>query len=464
MTKFALVLIVIFSLYTNCFGQSIGGTLSGMPGREVRLFGFKGFEAYPISETMADQNGSFMLKYGFGDVGMGYLMGPDDSSFFVILSGEDTEIRGETFTVPQGIKITKGQNNLWFEQFATEHPRREQALSAWVYLKNMYSQDSLFARNADPRAAITTEINRIKNEDEAFLASLPVDSFVRMYLMTRKLVSSVSIIAQFRTEEIPGAIQALRELDLNDPRLYRSGLLSDVLESHVWLIENSGRPLDSVFVELNISVDAMVSQLSANTALLNEIMDYVFDLLEKRSLFTAAEHLALSLLNNHEDKLSDRLSDKLETYRAMRIGNTAPDFEFPDGTIRPEGITAGRLSEISSDYVLVVFAAGWCPNCQATIPELASKYAAWKQQGVEVVMVSLDDSRDSFGRFASGFPFISTTDLTGWDGPIVSAYHVQSIPSMFLLDRDRKILLRPNSVQHMDAWVDWHLVQGNPLR
>lgn len=208
----------------------------------------------------------------------------------------------------------------------------------------------------------------------------------------------------------------------------------------------------------------MVSQLSANTVLLNEIMDYMFDLLEKRSLFTAAEHLALSLLNNHEDKLSDRLSDKLETYPAMRIGNTAPDVEFPDGTIRPEGITAGRLSEITSDYVLVVFAAGWCPNCQAMIPELASKYSAWKKQGLEVVMVSLDHTRDSFGRFASGFPFISTNDLKGWDSPIVSAYHVHSIPSMFLLDCDRKILLRPNSVQHMDAWVDWYLVQGNPIR
>jgi hypothetical protein len=32
-----------------------------------------------------------------------------------------------------------------------------------------------------------------------------------------------------------------------------------------------------------------------------------------------------------------------------------------------------------------------------------------------------------------------------------------------LLDEQRKILLRPNSVKQMDAWVDWYLVQGNPM-
>jgi len=32
-----------------------------------------------------------------------------------------------------------------------------------------------------------------------------------------------------------------------------------------------------------------------------------------------------------------------------------------------------------------------------------------------------------------------------------------------LLDEQRKILLRPNSVKQMDAWVDWYLVQGNSI-
>ena len=29
------------------------------------------------------------------------------------------------------------------------------------------------------------------------------------------------------------------------------------------------------------------------------------------------------------------------------------------------------------------------------------------------------------------------------------------------MDSNLQILLRPNSASHMDAWVDWHLVEGN---
>jgi hypothetical protein len=32
---------------------------------------------------------------------------------------------------------------------------------------------------------------------------------------------------------------------------------------------------------------------------------------------------------------------------------------------------------------------------------------------------------------------------------------------MYLLDDKREILLRPNSVGHLEAWVDAYLVQGN---
>ena len=40
-------------------------------------------------------------------------------------------------------------------------------------------------------------------------------------------------------------------------------------------------------------------------------------------------------------------------------------------------------------------------------------------------------------------------------------YYIFSTPTMFLLDSKREIILRPNSVNQMDAWVDWYLVQGN---
>lgn len=87
---------------------------------------------------------------------------------------------------------------------------------------------------------------------------MDLKSYVAWYLPIRKLVSDVSIVAQYRTEEIPSTIEIFRKLDYTYERLYRSGFLRDAIESHFWLLENSGKSLDSVFIEMKFSIDAMM--------------------------------------------------------------------------------------------------------------------------------------------------------------------------------------------------------------
>ena len=99
----------------------------------------------------------------------------------------------------------------------------------------------------------------MKAEDDAFIAKLPEDSFISWYLPARKLVSSVSTVAQYRPAEIPAAISAFRTLDHADDRFFKSGLLKEAIEGHFWLIENSGWPLDTVFIEMEKSIDAFKS-------------------------------------------------------------------------------------------------------------------------------------------------------------------------------------------------------------
>jgi peroxiredoxin len=280
----------------------------------------------------------------------------------------------------------------------------------------------------------------------------------------RKLVSSVSTIAQYRTHEIPAAIASFRSMDYTDPRLYKSGLLRETIEAHVWLIENSGRSLDSVFIELNISIDYMIENLLPAEKKFNEITDYLFKLLEQRSLFKSSEYLALKVLNETSCTINNDLASQLESYRVMKIGNFAPDFTFKEDAITPGYQTdksAKKLSDLTSQYTVVVFGASWCPACSQELSDISLMYNKWKDYGVEVVFVSLDEDKQTFKRFADKFPFISVCDYKMWESPIVKNYHVFATPTMYLLDSNREILLKPNSASHMDSWVDWFLVQKN---
>ena len=46
------------------------------------------------------------------------------------------------------------------------------------------------------------------------------------------------------------------------------------------------------------------------------------------------------------------------------------------------------------------------------------------------------------------------------ESPVVKSYHVFATPAIYLLNNKREILLCPNSVNQLDAWIDWYFVQG----
>jgi thiol-disulfide isomerase/thioredoxin len=302
---------------------------------------------------------------------------------------------------------------------------------------------------------------------------LPADSYTRWYLPVRRLVGSTSSLAQHQVEEIPAALAAFRRLNYADNRLYKSGLYKESLENHFWLIENSGRSIDSVFLEMQRSIDSLLPGLSAHEERFNQVVDFLFDLLERHSHFAASEYLAISVLNQTRCTLNGDLARQLETYRAMKKGNIAPDIIFGDHIRLPLDrqndqttiqVQPKRLSEVKAKYYAVAFGASWCPKCRSELPELLGAYSKWKSHGLEVIYISLDDRKEDFEKFTIDWPFSSYCDYQKWESRAAVDYYVYATPSLFLLNENRQILLRPQSVKQLDAWVDWYLARANPVR
>ncbi len=76
----------------------------------------------------------------------------------MILSGEDIELKGEALSLTESLNTLKGKENMAFSLYVAEHPRREQALSAWKYLEKIYQLDSLFSVQQLPKSAIEKEM------------------------------------------------------------------------------------------------------------------------------------------------------------------------------------------------------------------------------------------------------------------------------------------------------------------
>lgn len=459
--KLPVLFFCILSISANA-QYMITGDFPQLAGQQVRLAGFEGFKIYNIDSIRVSEKGVFKLKYADKDRGMGYLSTADNKAYFVVLANENIKLKGEVLSTPESIVTISGKENQLFVQYAIDHPKREQALSAWVYLRKIYQADSLFAKQKYQLQIIETEILHIKQEDSDFLKSFDPESYVSWYLPTRKLVSSVSTVAQYQTEEIPATLAEFRKLDYTDERLYKSGLLKDAIESHFWLLENMGQPLEGVYKEMSISIDFMIANLSGDEKKFNEITKYLFNLLEQHSLLQASEYLAIKVLTQNSCTVNDDLAKQLESYRAMKKGNTAPDIVFSGEVLKSGSVIKkpDRLSEIEAEYKVVIFGASWCPKCIEELSQIPQLYGKWKSKGVEVVFISLDTDAAIYQSSVKIFPFISTCDYQKWNTKGAKDYYVFATPTMFMLDKSRTIILRPNSVKQIDAWVDFYIGKG----
>jgi thiol-disulfide isomerase/thioredoxin len=273
---------------------------------------------------------------------------------------------------------------------------------------------------------------------------------VYWYLPTRKLLSEVDAIVKSRPKEIPATIAAFRSLNYNEAKLYKSGLLKDALESHFWLLENMGAPLDTVYQEMKISIDYLIPNLLSNEAHLNEVTKFLFNLFEKHSLFNASEYLAIKLLTQNSCVINNDFARQLEMYRAMKIGNKTPNIVFENVT-KP----FTQLADLKSNYKLIVFGASWCSKCKEEIPKLLPYYETWKNKyQLDVIFVSLDTDLSSFQIFVKDFPWVSTCELKSWEAKAVKDYFVFGTPTMYLLDIDNTIVLKPSSEKQVQAWLD----------
>ena len=122
------------------------------------------------------------------------------------------------------------------------------------------------------------------------------------------------------------------------------------------------------------------------------------------------------------------------------IGALAPELAFPD----PDG-NIRRLSDLRGKVVLIDFWASWCGPCRRESPNVRNVYAKYHDKGFEVFSVSLDRDANNWKKAIKDDKLVwpnHVSDLKYWSSEAAAIYGVRSIPSMFLLDREGRIVAK----------------------
>jgi thiol-disulfide isomerase/thioredoxin len=125
----------------------------------------------------------------------------------------------------------------------------------------------------------------------------------------------------------------------------------------------------------------------------------------------------------------------------LGTGKPAPDFQL-------EELSGARISlkKLIGHVVILDFWATWCPPCLMTIPELVDLQKKYKDKGLSVVGISVDDPRKVTNGDLAAFKEAKNINysIVRADAKVMQDYFAgddrMAIPTMFLIDRHGKII------------------------
>lgn len=115
----------------------------------------------------------------------------------------------------------------------------------------------------------------------------------------------------------------------------------------------------------------------------------------------------------------------------------APDFVLTD--------LEGRQFRLSDHRgkrpVLLIFSTTWCTFCKAEIPHFKSLHGTYARQGLEVVNIDIQESKDKVAKFAAQnqLPYRVLLDE---NGTVSSVYEIRGVPTMILVDKNGMVACR----------------------
>lgn len=135
-----------------------------------------------------------------------------------------------------------------------------------------------------------------------------------------------------------------------------------------------------------------------------------------------------------------KFKENADKLRPILIGEQAPPITF----FKEDG-SEQKLYDIDSKYTVMVFWAPSCGHCKKAMPSLIKFYEDFKPQGVEVLAICTKhrDQYESCWEYINEneLPFLNVGDQYHRSN-FRDTYNVVATPRVFILDKDKKILLK----------------------
>jgi thiol-disulfide isomerase/thioredoxin len=449
------------------------------PGHEIKVT-FKPFKnqyiylghyfgkTYPIIDSAKlDANGNAVFKGPKTLPGGVYLIGyPNKAGFFEILIDKQQRfsIIADTATIRNGIQFVQSPDNTLFNAYqqhmaarGREIQQTRQQLSA---AKTKSDSTALYAK----LGKLDTAINKYR---EDLIAKNPKSLLTTLLVAMREPVMPPALARPKTRQDSLTAYYYFRDhfwdgVNFYDGRLAYTTFFDEKLDKYMneLMVPNP----DSVKKEL----DYMLGFASINEEMQRFLLlKFVNRYLNQKYMWEDGVYTHLfekyfaqrnyAWLTENGRKI---ISDRYYSLAANIMGTPASEIELPDTS----GAKRSLYSDTSASYTVVAFWDPTCGHCKEVLPKLDSMYQAkWKAAGLKVYAIA----RETDGTKADWLKFINEHRLQEWtnvyyskdqEKSLISAgipgysqlYDVQTFPTLYLLDKDKRIVAKKLTWEQTD--------------
>ena len=167
-------------------------------------------------------------------------------------------------------------------------------------------------------------------------------------------------------------------------------------------------------------------------------------------------------LNGKADWVTDsawlqKVRDRVAKIKPNIIGNKAPNLEMLE--LYEGGFTS--LYKVKADYTVLVFWSPECGHCKKAAPKMVELEKEYRDKGVKVFAVCTEVKKKPWREFIQKYHtehFINTIDVYNYS-KFRDKYDIYSTPTVYLLDKDKKIIAKRLDLEQLKELLNRHINQ-----